>query len=286
MTTRHWAALRRNGSLSVDDLTGQVLGFWLQTIRTDVALGSTAAIEQNLSWLVRLRSGQDLPFDDAMVQRMFDDLSAEIDARLDSRAAAAVRRLPGGSSGSSCRRSPAVGRSAMELKEYLEHLLAGEDAACLAEARAMARDLDGLHRLYVEVIQPSQYRVGELWEAGELSVASEHLATAINSFVANSCYAPLARADVGGPRALIACTPEELHELGPRMLADLLECDGWDVDFYGSSRTERDSDRSDPGAGSRASWVSPRRWCCIWGASSARSPRSAGRSAQRRHLWS
>ena len=128
----------------------------------------------------------------------------------------------------------------MTLEEYLDHLLAGEDEACLAEARGRAVDLDGLHRLYVDVIQPSQYRVGELWEGGKISVATEHLATATNSYVASMSYAPLARTTTGGPRALIACTPDEMHELGPRMLADLLEGDGWDVDFYGTSMPVRD----------------------------------------------
>jgi methanogenic corrinoid protein MtbC1 len=39
---------------------------------------------------------------------------------------------------------------------------------------------------------------------------------------------------------LIACAPEELHELGARLVADLLECDGWDVDFYGTSMPVND----------------------------------------------
>lgn len=128
----------------------------------------------------------------------------------------------------------------MKLEEYTDRLLAGDDEACLAEGQARAGDLRGLHRLYVDIIEPSQYRVGDLWEGGKISVASEHLATATNSYVASTCYAPLARASTGGPRALIACTPEEMHELGPRMLADLLECDGWDVDFYGTSMPVRD----------------------------------------------
>lgn len=128
----------------------------------------------------------------------------------------------------------------MRVEEYVDHLLAGDDDICLAEAKERAGDLDGLHSLYVEVIQPSQYRVGELWESGRISVASEHLATATNSFVASTCYAPLARATTGGPKALVACTPEEMHELGARLFADLLECDGWDVDFYGTSMPVRD----------------------------------------------
>jgi methanogenic corrinoid protein MtbC1 len=126
------------------------------------------------------------------------------------------------------------------LEEYIDHLIAGEDELCMAEAREIATDLPGLHRLYVDTIQPSQYRVGEIWEAGKISVATEHLATATNSYVATNCYAPLARASSGGPKAMIACTPEEMHELGPRLLSDLLECDGWDVDFYGTSMPVRD----------------------------------------------
>jgi len=69
----------------------------------------------------------------------------------------------------------------MMLEEYMDHLIAGEDEECLAEGKALAGDLDGLHALYVDVIQPSQYRVGELWESGKISVATEHLATATNS---------------------------------------------------------------------------------------------------------
>jgi methanogenic corrinoid protein MtbC1 len=128
----------------------------------------------------------------------------------------------------------------MKLEEYIDHLIAGEDEVCLAEAREIARNLPGLHRLYVDTIQPSQYKVGEIWEGGKISVATEHLATATNSYVATNCYAPLARATSGGPKAMIACTPEEMHELGPRLLSDLLECDGWDVDFYGTSMPLRD----------------------------------------------
>lgn len=128
----------------------------------------------------------------------------------------------------------------MNVDEYVDRLLAGDEDACLAEGRARAGDLEGLHSLYVGVIQPSQYRVGELWESGRISVAAEHLATATNSFVASTCYAPLAHATTGGPKALVVCTPEEMHELGARLLADLLECDGWDVDFYGTSMPVRD----------------------------------------------
>jgi MerR family transcriptional regulator, light-induced transcriptional regulator len=128
----------------------------------------------------------------------------------------------------------------MTLEEYTRHLLAGEDEECLAAGLELGGDLAALHRLYVELIQPSQYTVGELWEAGRISVATEHMATAINTSVADVCYSALGCGGAGGPRAIVACSEGELHELGPRMLADLLECDGWDVGFLGGGTTDDD----------------------------------------------
>ncbi len=125
----------------------------------------------------------------------------------------------------------------MTPEDYLQLLLVGDDDACLAEGRSRATDLDGLRNLYTDLIGPSQVRVGDMWEAGDISVDTEHLVTAINRYVASACYAPLAHATHGGPRAVVACTLDEMHDLGARMLADLLECDGWDVDFYGPSIT-------------------------------------------------
>jgi hypothetical protein len=70
--------------LSESDLSSQVLGFWLQGIRSDLTLGSTATMAQNMQWLIGFRAGHQLPFDDAMVMSMFNDISDEIDARLES----------------------------------------------------------------------------------------------------------------------------------------------------------------------------------------------------------
>jgi methanogenic corrinoid protein MtbC1 len=123
---------------------------------------------------------------------------------------------------------------------YLERVLDGDTAACLGFAQTSGQGVAGLHRLYVELIQPVQYQVGDLWEGGKISVALEHLATATNTFVALSSYVSVAPATAGGPRGLVACTPDEMHELGARLTADLLECDGWDVDFLGASMPLRD----------------------------------------------
>ena len=69
-------------STDAPGFSSRVVGFWLQGIETDLSLGSTAATEQSLAWLARLRAGQDVHFDDQMVTDVFEDISSEVLARL------------------------------------------------------------------------------------------------------------------------------------------------------------------------------------------------------------
>lgn len=78
------AKVAEQRGLSDAELSDQVIRFYLQAIGSDLALGSTVAMAQNLQWLAALRRGHDLPFADEMVRRMFDDISDEIQARLET----------------------------------------------------------------------------------------------------------------------------------------------------------------------------------------------------------
>src|SRR3712207_4670693 len=64
---------------------------------------------------------------------------------------------------------------------YLEALLAGDRNAAVRAALddGVARGLT-VPDLYVGVIQPAQHRIGELWQENRLTVAHEHVATAIS----------------------------------------------------------------------------------------------------------
>jgi len=117
---------------------------------------------------------------------------------------------------------------------FLMHLLHGDYKACLAIAEQYFKEGNALVNLYLRVIQPCLYEIGRLWEGGHVSVAQEHLATAI---VARVMLAGSARmvSDCCKGKAVIVCAPGELHELGLRMITDLLEQDGWQVDFLGAN---------------------------------------------------
>jgi DNA-binding transcriptional MerR regulator len=82
-----------------------------------------------------------------------------------------------------------------------------------------------------EVVMPYLRELGDRWERGEASVAQEHFA----SQVLRGRLLGLARGwDRGpGPRALLACMPEEQHDLGLIVFGLGLHGRGWRITFLG-----------------------------------------------------
>ncbi len=88
----------------------------------------------------------------------------------------------------------------------------------------------GWKEIYLYVFTPAMERVGALWERGELSIAAEHLITAITTRLLHrlSLTLPISPSP-NAPTALVACVEGELHTVGPRMVADFLVAEGWRV---------------------------------------------------------
>jgi methanogenic corrinoid protein MtbC1 len=89
-----------------------------------------------------------------------------------------------------------------------------------------------LDALLSNVVVPFLRDVGDRWERGELSVAQEHFATN----VLRGRLLGLARGwgAGSGRRALLACAPEERHDLGLIAFGLALRARGWRIDFLGS----------------------------------------------------
>ena len=120
-------------------------------------------------------------------------------------------------------------------REYLETSLSGSRREASDLILKAARTSMTIRELYRDVIQPSQRELGALWETGQITVAQEHVVTGITQSAIAHLYSQFPFASQNGLRALIACAPGELHELGARMVADFLELEGWDVVFLGAS---------------------------------------------------
>ncbi|WP_061608216.1 cobalamin B12-binding domain-containing protein [Sorangium cellulosum] len=88
----------------------------------------------------------------------------------------------------------------------------------------------GLDHIYERIVAPALDEVGRRWYQNRITVADEHLATAVAQAAVASLY-PLIPWPAGGPRAVVGCAELELHTFGARMVADLLALDGWQTTF-------------------------------------------------------
>jgi methanogenic corrinoid protein MtbC1 len=119
---------------------------------------------------------------------------------------------------------------------YLQAVLANNSAEALRLAMQ-----DGLASgvapsdLHLRMILPAQREVGRLWQENAISVAQEHLATAITQLVMSHLYPHLPRVEPNGLSVLVACVAGELHDVGARMGADFLEMAGFEVRFLGAN---------------------------------------------------
>ena len=86
-----------------------------------------------------------------------------------------------------------------------------------------------------EVLQEAQYEIGRLWQENRVSIAQEHLATAISQLALAQLYGHLPRAPRNGRRLLLSCVENEQHDMGPRLLSDALEMAGFDVRYLGAN---------------------------------------------------
>ena len=82
--------------------------------------------------------------------------------------------------------------------------------------------------------------IGDAWEQGAISVADEHLATAISHEVAARLFGRLlGQSTASRERVMLAAAQGEHHILGLRMVADVLEGAGYEVLYRGPRRAAR-----------------------------------------------
>ena len=130
---------------------------------------------------------------------------------------------------------PAGATLALTTEVFLQAIVTGQRHAAVQIAREALRDGLSLEQLYVDVFQPALYEVGARWEANRLTVAQEHVATAITQYVMAQVYeAPDSNALDKGTIVLTG-VEGELHNIGAVMVGDLLELSGWRVRFLGSN---------------------------------------------------
>lgn len=108
------------------------------------------------------------------------------------------------------------------VERYLELALA-PDVEALTKLVFDAVEEEGPLVAYDRLVQPALEETGRRWELDQLTVADEHLVTALTEQVLSS----VGRRRTGGPLAVVSCTPANEHRIGATMVADALALAGW-----------------------------------------------------------
>ncbi|MDQ0428965.1 methanogenic corrinoid protein MtbC1 [Planomicrobium stackebrandtii] len=87
--------------------------------------------------------------------------------------------------------------------------------------------------LYQLVLTPAMYWIGELWEKNIITVADEHLATAICDFVVSVTEVRRPLQNIHKKKVMVLGPEGEDHYIGLKMVASLFKENGWEVQYLG-----------------------------------------------------
>ena len=119
--------------------------------------------------------------------------------------------------------------------DYLSALLRAERHLASSLILAAADAGTPIRDLYLQVFQPSQHEVGRLWQMNQISVAQEHYCTAATQLIMSQLYPYIFSGERRSRTLVAACVAGDLHEIGARMVSDLLEMEGWDTIYLGAN---------------------------------------------------
>lgn len=202
-----------------------------------LAVGRPELLALDVGWLRATHAARGLPpaVLDAMLRALREELAQSLppDARaLAERFLAAAEAAPVPDASTSA----LLGARRERARALLDELLAGRRRGAEGIVREALDEGLSLADLHLEVIGPVQEELGRLWQTGEIDVAAEHHASAVNKDLLALARARLvgARPTAGGRRVVVAAVCGSLHEIGARMVADQFELAGWETSFLGA----------------------------------------------------
>jgi methanogenic corrinoid protein MtbC1 len=110
-------------------------------------------------------------------------------------------------------------------------------AAVRTAVEAVTSGAVSISALYRDVLTRILSDTGAAWQQGRTAVWEEHLASATVRTVVEILYPGVLKAKAAveprGRSVLLACPPEEGHDLGLRMVSDRFDMAGWTTYFLG-----------------------------------------------------
>lgn len=119
--------------------------------------------------------------------------------------------------------------------EFEAALLLGDQRSSLAIVNRLMDAGHSLVEIEGHVIQPAMYAIGEKWQTNQVTVAQEHMATAVAQMVMVMGLLRSPLPTPNGKRVLLACVEGNQHGVGVSMVSDAFQLAGWDVHYLGAN---------------------------------------------------
>ena len=120
------------------------------------------------------------------------------------------------------------------VQDYLQNLLRGNRTKCSDIAHQYLEQNPSIKDLYERVFKVALYEVGRLWETNQITVATEHMATAVTEGILNELFEKIVPQKKYNKKVVVACVENEKHQVGIKMVADVFEMKGWESLFLGA----------------------------------------------------
>lgn len=92
-----------------------------------------------------------------------------------------------------------------------------------------------INQLQLKVVQEAQREIGRLWQENRISIAQEHMATAISHMALAHLYQLATPSAGNGKKVVVACVEGEAHDFSARLVTDALDLAGFEVRFLGAN---------------------------------------------------
>ena len=119
--------------------------------------------------------------------------------------------------------------------DFLNALISGNYQMCSELIHQFPEKQNSIKEIYENIIRQSLYEIGELWEYNKISVATEHLASAIVESVLNEVFVEIVAKERKNKTVIVSCVENEFHQIGIKMVGDIFELNGWNTHFLGSN---------------------------------------------------
>lgn len=204
-----------------------------------IETGEVRAFGDYLRWTARMLEARGIA--PAFLRENVEQIASELSALLPPQVASDVSEfvrsgLDAALAGETTIPAPSANPDLSDTQAvYLQAILHGQRQAAAGIAVEAVRQGYTLPDIYADLLQESMYQIGRLWETNRITVAQEHMATAITQYVIAHLYPFIQPSQPPKGKMVITGVEGEQHQVGPNMVADVLESAGWDVRFLGTN---------------------------------------------------